>query len=68
MVIQNSNLNITQDKIKARKKWNMIEFQMLKPENKINILDEANNLYPKISLTQLFSTGPSIRKESWTRL
>ena len=42
----------------------MIEIQMLKPENKINILDEANNLYPKISLTQLFSTGPSIRKES----
>jgi len=36
---------------------------MLKTENKFNILDEANNLYPKISLTQLLSASLSIRKD-----
>ena len=59
---QNNNLNTILEKVKTKGKRNMTEIQMLKPENKFNILEEANNLYPKISLTQLLSACPSIEK------
>jgi hypothetical protein len=60
---QDNNSNTIPEKVKTKGKRNMTEIQMLKPENKFNILEEANNLYPKISLTQLLSASPSIRKD-----
>jgi len=43
--MQNNYHNTTTDKIKTGNKRSMTEIQILKPENKFNILDEINNLY-----------------------
>eukprot|EP00833_Pecoramyces_ruminatium_P017297 jgi/Orpsp1_1/1191329/evm.model.d7180000084992.1 len=37
----------------------MTDIQMLEPGNKFSIIKEANNLFPKISLAQLFSISPT---------
>jgi len=60
---QNNNSNTIPENVKTKCKRNMTEIQMLKPENKFNILEEANNLYSKISLTQLLSASLFIRKD-----
>ncbi|ORX63738.1 hypothetical protein BCR32DRAFT_251448 [Anaeromyces robustus] len=44
-------------------KRNMTEIQMLNKDQKFSITDEAQNLYPKINLSQLLAVSPSIRKE-----
>jgi len=41
----------------------MTEIQMLDTKEKFSIIDEANNQYSKISLSQLLDANPSIRKE-----
>jgi len=60
----NSNVNTNEStKQKVVKKRNMTNIQMLNENEKFNIVEEANNLFPKISLSQLLSASPSIRKE-----
>jgi len=44
-------------------KRNMTEIQLLEKDQKFNILSETKNLYPKISLAQLLSASPALRKE-----
>ena len=44
-------------------KRNMTEIQMLNKDQKFSITDEAQNLYPRINLSQLLAVSPSIRKE-----
>jgi len=61
--INNQNENNTNNKSTISKKRKMTEIQMLDPKDKFSIIKEANNLYPRISLTQLLSASPSIRKE-----
>ncbi|ORX42425.1 hypothetical protein BCR32DRAFT_251971, partial [Anaeromyces robustus] len=51
----NNNLNEEQS--------NMTEIQMLENNDKFNIIKEANKLYPQITLAQLLSASPSLRKE-----
>jgi len=48
---------------KQTRKRNMTDIQMLEPGNKLSIIKEANNLFPKISLIQLLSISPTLRKE-----
>ena len=57
------NINKSTEKPISSTKKKMTEIQMLDPEDKFSIVKEANNLFPKISLSQLLSTSPSLRKE-----
>jgi len=41
----------------------MTEIQLLEKDQKFNIVSEVQNLFPKISLSQLLAASPSIRKE-----
>jgi len=47
----------------SKTKRNMTEIQMLNKDQKFSITDEAQNLYPKINLSQLLAESPTIRKE-----
>jgi len=57
------NINKSTEKPISSTKKKMTEIQMLDPEDKFSIVKEANNLFPKISLSQLLSASPSLRKE-----
>ncbi|OUM56235.1 hypothetical protein PIROE2DRAFT_65651 [Piromyces sp. E2] len=61
----NKNKKETQpiEKSKTITKRNMTEIQMINPDDKFNILKEVNNLYPQITLAQLLSASPALRKE-----
>jgi len=48
---------------KQTRKRSMTDIQMLESGNKFSIIKEANNLFPKISLAQLLSISPTLRKE-----
>ena len=41
----------------------MTEIEMINPNEKFSITEEARNLYPRINLSQLLSASPSLRKE-----
>jgi len=58
-----SNNEKESEKPKTIKKRKMTNIQMLNENEKFSITEEANNLFPKISLSQLLSASPSIRKE-----
>jgi len=47
---------------KQIKKRKMTDIQMLEPGNKFSIIKEANNLFLKISLAQLLSISPTLKK------
>ncbi|ORX77806.1 hypothetical protein BCR32DRAFT_247656 [Anaeromyces robustus] len=57
------NNNKETEKQKPIRKRNMTSIQMLNENEKFSITEEANNLFPKISLSQLLSASPSLRKE-----
>eukprot|EP00833_Pecoramyces_ruminatium_P003399 jgi/Orpsp1_1/1177431/evm.model.c7180000061429.1 len=63
----NTSNSLTQNKspsqAKQGRKRSMTDIQMLEPGNKFSIIKEANNLFPKISLAQLLSISPTLRKE-----
>ena len=50
-------------KRKVVNKKNMTEIEMINPNEKFNITEEAKNLFPRINLSQLLSASPSLRKE-----
>jgi len=50
-------------KRKVVNKKNMTEIEMINPNEKFSITEEAKNLYPRINLSQLLSASPSLRKE-----
>jgi len=52
-----------ENKIKTVMKKNMTEIQMIEHEDKFNIIKEFNKIYPQITLAQLLSASPSLRKE-----
>ncbi|ORX73526.1 hypothetical protein BCR32DRAFT_285555 [Anaeromyces robustus] len=51
------------EKQKPIRKRNMTNIQMLNENEKFSITEEANNLFLKISMSQLLSASPSFRKK-----
>lgn len=59
----NNNKFSENENSKVITKRNMTNIQLLDKEQKFNIREEVQNLFPKISLSQLLAASPSIRKE-----
>ena len=59
----NQIIKQSSSKRKVINKKNMTEIEMIKPNEKFSITEEAKNLYPRINLSQLLSASPSLRKE-----
>ena len=60
---ENKKSNNSSNKPKQVTKKNMTEINMLDHDDKFSITKAANNIYPQITLAQLLSVSPSLRKE-----
>ena len=60
---KNNNYQKENSPRKQITKKNMTEIQMIESGDKFSIIKEANKLYPQITLAQLLSASPTLRKE-----